>query len=193
MTVGPAVSGGLAKKAFGALTKIIPFMLKKSGLPDDVAEAMGAKGNFWAGVTLGAGAALLGGGMLLGALSGGALLVPGLLGSVLLNGAVAGAAVAVGGFLLRETAKELGGNLLRRAGRVLFGKIFGFGGDGEGPYHRAPAHQHAYALAQVQGASHLARQAHLRHRFEQAKARDAAMFRAMMTVAATAPSFAPAR
>lgn len=125
MVVNAAVSGGLAKKVFGVLTNIIPYALKKSGLPDDVAEAMGAKGNFWAGVTLGAGAALLAGGALLGALSGGALLAPGLLGSVLLNGAVASASVAAGAFLLRETAKSLGGNLLQKIGGAIFGKVFG--------------------------------------------------------------------
>lgn len=129
MSVHPAASGGLFKKIFGGLANIIPYALKKTGLPEDVAEAMGAKGNFWAGVTLGAGAALMGGGMLLGALSGGALLAPGLLGSVLLNGAVATASVAVGGFLLRETAKELGGGLLRKIGGAIFGKIFGRGND----------------------------------------------------------------
>jgi hypothetical protein len=125
MVVNAAVSGGLMKRVFGALTNIIPYALKKSGLPDDVAEAMGAKGNFWAGVTLGAGAALLAGGALLGALSGGALIAPGLLGSVLLNGAVASASVAAGAFLLRETAKSLGGNLLQKIGGAIFGKIFG--------------------------------------------------------------------
>lgn len=145
MTVGPT-SGGLLKRAFKALTGIIPGILKKSGLPDDVAEAMGAKGNFWAGVTLGAGAALLGGGLLLGALTGGAAIAPGLLGSLLLNGAVATAAVGVGGFLLRETAKELGGSLIKK----IFGAIFGRNKK-QGPEHdtcpRNPAPHYSPAVA----------------------------------------------
>ncbi|HRI77639.1 MAG TPA: hypothetical protein PLX33_11725 [Alphaproteobacteria bacterium] len=172
MALGPASSGNLAKKVLGLLSNIIPYALKKSGLPDDVANAMGAKGNFWAGVTLGAGAALLGGGMLLGALSGGALVAPGLLGTVLLNGAVAAAAVTAGGFLLRETAKELGGNLMQKIGRALFGKIFGGGSEPKDRYaeHRITPHM----MQAVQGVSPLAA-AKLKHRFAQAKVRNHSM------------------
>jgi hypothetical protein len=174
MAVNPAVSGGLVKKVFGVLTNIIPYALKKSGLPDDVAEAMGAKGNFWAGVTLGAGAALLAGGMLLGALSGGALLAPGLLGSVLLNGAVAGAAVAAGGFLLRETAKSLGGNLLQKIGSAIFGKIFGRGGSApQDRYaeHKIVPHTQRHKLRHVPRASAFGAET-LRERFSHAKNRE---------------------
>lgn len=162
MAVGPA-TGGVLKTAFKALTSIIPSILKKSGLPDDVAEAMGAKGNFWAGVTLGAGAALLGGGLLLGALAGGTLIAPGLLGSVLLNGAVATAAVAAGGFLLRETAKELGGSLIKK----VIGAILGRGKKDDAENNvRTPAHalHHAPAAASFSVSP-------LKHKFSHAKTR----------------------
>lgn len=182
MAFGPAASGSIARKTLGLLANIIPYALKKTGLPDDVAQALGAKGNFWAGVTLGAGAALLGGGMLLGALSGGALVAPGLLGTVLLNGAVAAAAVTAGGFLLRETAKELGGNLMQKIGRALFGKIFGTGNEPKDRYaeHRITPHM----MQAVQGVSPLAA-AKLKHRFAQAKLRNHNMMQRPAFVYAT--------
>ncbi len=182
MAFGPAALGSIAKKTLGLLANIIPYALKKTGLPDDVAQALGAKGNFWAGVTLGAGAALLGGGMLLGALSGGALVAPGLLGTVLLNGVVAAAAVTAGGFLLRETAKELGSNLMQKIGRALFGKIFGTGNEPKDRYaeHRITPHM----MQAVQGVSPLAA-AKLKHRFAQAKVRNHNMMQRPAFVYAT--------
>lgn len=122
MALGPATSGTLLKKVVKAAASLLPGMLKKSGLPEDAAQALGAKANFWTGMTLGAGAALLGGGILLGALAGGTLLAPGILGTVLLNGAVAAGAVAAGGFLLREFAQDMGGAMIKRAIGALLGR-----------------------------------------------------------------------
>lgn len=109
------------QRALQTVGRALPTILKKTGLPQKWADALGAHGTFWSGLLLGAGGALLVGGLVLGAVTGGTLLAPGVMGGILMNGAMACGAMAVGGILARAGAQSMGIDLLGTLGKW-FGK-----------------------------------------------------------------------
>jgi hypothetical protein len=114
-------AGGIFQKVIKVAGDALPLILKKTGLPQKWADALGAHGNFWTGLLLGAGGALLAGGAVLGAVAGGTLIAPGVVGTVLLHGCMAAAAMTVGGVLVRAGAQSMGIDLLGTIGKW-FGK-----------------------------------------------------------------------
>lgn len=109
------------QRALETVGRALLTILKKTGLPQKWADSLGAHGTFWSGLLLGAGGALLVGGLVLGAVSGGTLLAPGLMGGILMNGAIACGAMAAGGILARAGAQSMGVDLLGTIGKW-FGK-----------------------------------------------------------------------
>jgi len=114
-------AGGIFQKIVKVAGDALPLILKKTGLPQKWADALGAHGNFWTGLLLGAGGALLAGGAILGAAAGGTLIAPGVVGTVLLHGCMAAAAMTAGGVLVRAGAQSMGIDLVGTIGKW-FGK-----------------------------------------------------------------------